>query len=82
MAIILGQDYTFVTNNRSDFLALYGNVSLHAGLIVIVPNVSPDRQRKLFEAALVHIGQRAIVNTVVEVTYQGAGIRCHEYRWP
>jgi len=83
MAVILGQDYTFVTNNRSDFLTLYGNVTLQAGLIVIVPNVNPDRQRRLFEAALKHIGQRQIVNTVIEVTYyQGANIRCHEYSWP
>ena len=82
MAVILGQDYTFATNNRSDFLALYGKVSLHAGLIVIVPNVNPDRQRRLFEAALKHIGQREIVNTVVEVAFQGASIRCQEYHWP
>lgn len=41
MAFILERDYTFVTNNRSDFLGLYNKESLHAGLIIIVPNVTP-----------------------------------------
>lgn len=31
MKVILDQDYTFVTNNRTDFLALYGRLQLHAG---------------------------------------------------
>jgi hypothetical protein len=31
MATIRAQDYTFVTNNRSDFLALHGRERLHAG---------------------------------------------------
>ena len=30
MATIRSQDYTFVTNNRSDFLALHGQEPLHA----------------------------------------------------
>ena len=40
MAIVMEHDYTFVTNNRLDFLALYGKTVLHAGLVVIVPNVT------------------------------------------
>jgi hypothetical protein len=30
-------------DNRSDFLELYNNAPLHAGLIIIVPNVTPAR---------------------------------------
>jgi hypothetical protein len=30
MATIRAQDYTFVTNNRSDFLVLHGQEPLHA----------------------------------------------------
>jgi len=41
MKLILDQDYTFVTNNRTDFLALYGRTQLHAGLVIIVSNVTP-----------------------------------------
>jgi predicted nuclease of predicted toxin-antitoxin system len=41
MRVIREQEYTFVTNNRSDFLALHAKEPLHAGVIVIVPNVTP-----------------------------------------
>jgi predicted nuclease of predicted toxin-antitoxin system len=39
MVTIRQQDYTFVTNNRSDFLGLHGQEPLHAGVIIIVPSV-------------------------------------------
>jgi predicted nuclease of predicted toxin-antitoxin system len=39
MAVIREQDYTFVTNNRTDFLGLHGKEPLHAGVIIIVPNI-------------------------------------------
>lgn len=49
MKPILDRDYTFVTNNRTDFLALYGRTQLHAGLVIVVPNVTPTLQRELFQ---------------------------------
>jgi predicted nuclease of predicted toxin-antitoxin system len=67
MDIVIERDYTFV---------------LHAGLIVIIPNVTPTQQQELFDAALKHIGQREMVNTVVEVEYDGTQIRCSEYPLP
>jgi hypothetical protein len=74
MATIRQQDYTFVTNNRSDFLVLHGQEPLHAGVIIIVPSVTPVRQRELFNAALEHIGARDLTNTVVEVNGQSARV--------
>jgi predicted nuclease of predicted toxin-antitoxin system len=47
MQVIREQEYTFVTNNRADFLALNGKEPLHAGVIVVVPNVIPLKQREL-----------------------------------
>ena len=82
MATIRAQDYTFVTNNRSDFLVLHGHEPLHAGVIIIVPNVTPVRQRELFTAALQHIGARDLTNTVIEVQYAGDRIECSEYALP
>jgi predicted nuclease of predicted toxin-antitoxin system len=82
MQVIREQEYTFVTNNRSDFLALHGKEPLHAGMIVIVPNVIPSRQRELFTAALKHIGTRDPTNTVVEVRFVGDAIQCSEYELP
>lgn len=45
---IVKDEFTFVTNNRVDFIRLFGSMELHAGLIVIVPNVPPDGQKALF----------------------------------
>jgi Domain of unknown function (DUF5615) len=82
MATFRSQDYTFVTNNRSDFLALYGREPLHPGVIIIVPSVTPVRQGELFSAALEHIGTRDLTNTVVEVKYAGNRIAGSEYALP
>ena len=82
MGTIRQQDYTFVTNNRSDFLALHGREPLHAGVIIIVPSVTPPRQRELFSAALKHIGVKDLTNAVVEVKYLGNRIECSEYNLP
>ena len=67
---------------RSDFLVLHGPEPLHAGVIIIVPNVTPLRQRELFSAALEHIGVRDLTNAVVEVKYVGNQIECSEYALP
>jgi predicted nuclease of predicted toxin-antitoxin system len=82
MQVIREQEYTFVTNNRSDFLDLHGKEPLHAGVIVIVPNVIPSQQRELFAAALKHIGTRDLTNTVVEVRFVKGDIQCSEYELP
>ena len=82
MAKIRTEEYTFVTNNRIDFTALYGQEELHAGLVIIVPNVTPSRQRELFRAALSHIGDRDLINAVLEVDVTGTAVTCREYRYP
>jgi predicted nuclease of predicted toxin-antitoxin system len=82
MGLIRSRDYTFVTNNRADFTALYGWESLHAGLVLIVPSVPPGRQRELFQAALSHIGERDLTNAVLEVDLVASAITCREYVYP
>ena len=79
---VIREEFTFVTNNRTDFVALFAKLELHSGLVVIVPNVAPARQRITFRAALAHIGQRDMVNTVVEVEQSGAHVKCSEYALP
>jgi predicted nuclease of predicted toxin-antitoxin system len=82
MTRIRREDYTFVTNNRTDFTALYGKEELHAGLVIILPNAIPARQRKLFRAALSHIGKRDLINVILEVDFAGAKARGREYSYP
>jgi predicted nuclease of predicted toxin-antitoxin system len=45
-------DFVLVTNNADDFRRLYAAQALHAGLVIILPNVGRGLQRKLFSAAL------------------------------
>ena len=75
-------EYTFVTNNRVDFAALYGKEEIHPGLVIIVPNVVPRLQREVLRAALAHIGERELVNTLLEVDLTDAGVRCREFLYP
>jgi predicted nuclease of predicted toxin-antitoxin system len=82
MARIRREDYTFVTNNRTDFAALYAREEFHAGLVVIIPNVTPSRQRELFRAVLLHIGSRNLTNAVVEAEFTGSYATCREYSYP
>jgi hypothetical protein len=82
MTRILKEDYTFVTNNRTDFMALYDREELHAGLVIILPNITPSRQRDLFRAALSHIGKRDLINAVLEVNLAGDTAICREYSYP
>lgn len=82
LPVIREREFTFVTNNGADFLALLDREPLHPGLIIIVPNVTPVLQRELFKAALDHIGARDLTNCVVEVKYLGDRIMCSEYGLP
>ncbi len=82
MEKIRAEEYTFVTNNRADFLRLYGKEELHASLIIILPNLPPLRQRELFEAALSHVGKRQLINTVLEVEFEVGAVVCREYPYP
>jgi predicted nuclease of predicted toxin-antitoxin system len=70
---IIGNDYTFVTNNRRDFLRLYGNLDVHAGLLVIVPAVRTARQMELFAIALdaIEAARFDTVNQLIEVGEDG-----------
>ncbi|HEV2691208.1 MAG TPA: DUF5615 family PIN-like protein [Bryobacteraceae bacterium] len=79
---IIKDEFTFVTNNRVDFVRLFGKIDLHLGLVVLVPNAAPALQRALFQAALQYAAQRDLVNTVVEVSLEGKSVRCVEYQLP
>ncbi len=66
--------YLFVTNNRQDFLKLHGELSIHEGLIVIIPSVRKNEQVRLFALALDWLDQSVdLVNQVMEID-AGGGI--------
>jgi predicted nuclease of predicted toxin-antitoxin system len=66
--VVLREEFVFVTNNARDFRKLMGESELHAGLIVIIPNVTPAVQRELFDRALQEVSELSdMINKVVEV---------------
>jgi predicted nuclease of predicted toxin-antitoxin system len=79
---IVKDEFTFVTNNRMDFIRLFGEMDLHPGLIVLVPNAVPAVQRALFRAVIQYMAGRDLVNTVIQAYLEGKTVRCVEYEFP
>lgn len=76
-------DFVLVTNNASDFRQLYATQPLHAGLIILIPNVGRGLQQRLFKAALdelATIGEP--VNRVLEVDLDGEDVTFALYDLP
>jgi predicted nuclease of predicted toxin-antitoxin system len=77
------EDFVVVTNNASDFRRLVAAQTLHAGLIILVPNVGRAMQCRLFQAALdqlVVFGEP--VNQVLEVDLAGDDVTFALYDLP
>lgn len=76
LALAVGEEFVFVTNNHADFIGLCANAELHTGLVVL-PQRPRDAQLLLLSDAIAHIEGRAaeaseapadwIINRVVEV---------------
>ena len=76
-------DFVLVTNNADDFRRLYAVQPLHAGLVIIIPNVNRVTQQKLFRSALAKlatIGEP--VNQVLEVDLLGEDVTFILYDLP
>jgi hypothetical protein len=78
--------FVFVTNNTTDFTALYERQEIHAGLICL--NVAPglmrlEVQKTLFRFALDRLDGAEPINEVVEVSLRANGkIAIARYRLP
>ena len=76
-------DFVLVTNNAGDFRKLYETQPLHAGLVIIIPNVDRAMQQQLFHAAvdeLALFGEP--VNRVLEVDIDGDDVTFNFYDLP
>lgn len=83
MPRIIADDFTFVTNNARDFRKLYARQELHAGLIIILPQVLPQRQRELFSLILQELaGGKELVNEVIEISVDGDEAVIDRYQLP
>ena len=76
-------DFILVTNNASDFRQLYAAQPLHAGLVILIPVVSRNVQRRLFKAILDELGVIGEpVNRVLEIDLDGEEVSLSLYDWP
>jgi predicted nuclease of predicted toxin-antitoxin system len=83
MAPIREGEFTFVTNNAKDFRRLYALEDIHAGLMILIPNVPPDEQRVLFDAALDALGGGVgLINEALEVGMVEGEIQITRYELP
>ena len=83
MPCIVAEDFTFVTNNASDFRRLYAREPLHAGLVIIVPQVAPALQRELFEAILDDLVEGGDpINEAIEIFIDGDEVVIERYALP
>jgi len=83
MAPIQAGDFTFVTNNAKDFRRLYAQEDIHAGLVILIPNVPPTEQRELFDAALDELAvMPGLINEALEVGLAAGEIQITRYELP
>ena len=72
-----------VTNNAGDFRKLYAAQPLHAGLVIIIPNVNRQWQQELFRGALDELARFGEpVNHVLEVDIDGDDMTFAFYEFP
>ena len=83
MQRIIEGDFTFVTNDAGDFRRLYARHQLHPGLVIIIPQVEPSRQRALLSGLLGTLEpDAALVNEVIEVSLDGEHVAFTRYELP
>ena len=82
MPRILAEDFCFVTNNAADFRRLYADQQLHAGLVILVPQVVPAAQREIFSALLDQIEGEDLINEAIEIRIVDGEARFDRYTLP
>lgn len=72
MPLVIEQAYTFVTENRDDFLRLFSVEAAHNGLVVFMRKSEPPVQRELFRAVLAVLGLAGdLFNQAMKVEFEG-----------
>jgi predicted nuclease of predicted toxin-antitoxin system len=74
LRVIVEQNWVLVTNNAIEFRGRYREIELHPGVVFLLPAVRREAQLRLFEAALDRVREHPdLVNTALDVTFDGAG---------
>lgn len=80
MPRIVEGNFTSVTNNARDFRKLFAKEELHAGLVIIVPQVLPARQREMFDAVLDELANSdELLNEIIEISVEDDALAITRY---
>lgn len=83
MPKIIDENFTFVTNNAADFRRLYADRELHAGLVIIIPQVRPETQRQIFDALCDELaGGDDPINEAIEIRLEDGAAVFERYALP
>jgi predicted nuclease of predicted toxin-antitoxin system len=82
--VVEKQGWVMVTNNAVEFRSRYRAITIHPGVIFLLPSVRREQQRILFEAALDDIAINPdLTNQAVDVDLiAGSRIVVRRYRLP
>jgi predicted nuclease of predicted toxin-antitoxin system len=73
-------DFVLVTNNEIDFVPLYAEAPLHAGLVIITPSVTRPLQKQLFQVALEVLAVTGEpINSVLKVSLEAETMTIERY---
>jgi predicted nuclease of predicted toxin-antitoxin system len=76
-------DVVLVTNNAADFRKLYAEEPLHGGLVILIPNVTVELQKRLFNRAVRKLAEHGEpINHVLEVNIDGEDVIIELYELP
>jgi hypothetical protein len=78
---LYARNVTFVTNNAVDFLRQFRHEAIHPGLVILIPDTTHSVERAPFLGALDFIGDRYLVNRVIEIDPRGATSVIRETSW-
>jgi len=83
MGPIRSGEFTFVTDNAKDFRRLYAREANHMGLVILVPQAPPYRQRAFFDLALDDLDREpALINQALEVRLVDGCVAIQRYDLP
>jgi predicted nuclease of predicted toxin-antitoxin system len=82
MPIVIAEAYTFVTENRDDFLRLFSLEPAHNGLVVFMRKAQPPVQRELFHVVLDVLGEAGdLFNQAIKVQFAGTPAAAASIGW-
>jgi len=83
LRVVAEEDWILVTNNAIEFRGRFQRLTVHPGVVFLLPAVGRGQQIELFSAALDVIARTPeMVNIALDVDYASGAIRVRRYRLP